>query len=166
MADKDLSAKPLSIYALYKQAQGERKKELRLLMTKFSPQELPFQEIPVFRICKSGTVDRDAFLTTYEETRQGLRPRPRKDNRWSEDVLNPSTYSTSCNLTYESAERVLDVLTRHHPPAVIAKGTASSALGPVQKTVDRTHNPKDENHVDWWLDGCINDPSASFDVVS
>ena len=154
MADTNLSAEPLNVQA--------QEKELKPLMTKFSPHDLPRKELDVYRICKSGKLDREAFLTTYEETRQGLRP---KGRNWSRAVLNPGTYSTSCNKTYDSVERLLGLLTRYHPHPVIAKGVASWQFGPVQETIERTKRTADSDHVDWWLYGCTNDPSETFHVV-
>lgn len=99
----------------------------------------------VYRIIKSGKIDREGFISTYEEVKRGLIPEPKRGL----NLNDPGTYSTSCNMVYEEAEYWLDVFMRHHPKALIAKGITEPSCGPSQLTSER--EARDDTHVDWWI---------------
>lgn len=93
---------------------------------------------------KSGTIDREGFISTYEEIQRGLIP-PKKKLRWN----RPEIYSTSCNMDYSEAQYALDMFMRHHPKAIIAKGQTEGSCGPSQLTSEREE--RTDTHVDWWV---------------
>lgn len=99
----------------------------------------------VYRIIKYGKIDRDAFISTYEEVQRGFRPMPKRGM----DLNNPGTYSTSCNIEYSEAEYMLKVFMRHYPKPFIAKGNTNVECGPCQLTSEREE--RDDTHVDWWI---------------
>lgn len=101
------------------------------------------QSIDVYRICKSGTVDQDSFMTTYEEYAQ-------RDDLDSLDLTDPGSYSVSCYEKRKDARRKLMFFTKRHPKAIAAFGKTQPCCGPCQKTRERKPNRKD-SHIDWWL---------------
>lgn len=98
----------------------------------------------VYRVIKSGIIDRDGFIGTYEEIQRGLIPPKKRMN-----LKNPSLYSTSCNIKYSEAKYALSVFMRHHPRALIARGETEGTCGPSQLTSEREE--RNDTHVDWWV---------------
>lgn len=122
---------------------------------KLLPKDLPDIELsPVYRICTTGKIQKNSFLSTYEEDLMN-------PNRKRHSLNDPGTFGTSVFMTPQTTKNALKCLTRHHPEAYIIIGTASSSLGPVQETYNRTHNKRDKDHVDWWL-YADSDPSHIF----
>ena len=99
---------------------------------------------PVYRIIKYGTINRESFISTYEEMQRGLIPRKKRAN-----PKDPGLYSTSCNMEYSEAQYVLSLLMRHKPAAFIAKGKTEGTCGPCQLTSER--EKRQDTHVDWWI---------------
>ena len=108
--------------------------------TKILPANAGYTRHHVYRVVKSGRIDRQAFESSYEENlRQARfrRPRPlRKDD--------PSTYSTSCCVDYEQAAFLKKVTFRDPPEAIIAEGITEPICGPTLKN-------QASGHVDWWI---------------
>lgn len=123
------------------------------------PKDMPQLTMQVYRVCKWGTIDRNAFLSSYEETIKGLRPKGRS---WQRDLKKPSTYSTSCSSDIESIQGTLKCLQLYNPPAFIMEGEASFELGPLRKTPGP--DGKEKTHIDWWLYKDA-DPSGQFQRV-
>ena len=116
------------------------------------------QILNVYRIMKSGKIERDSFLSTYEEIERGLIP-PKKEINLQE----PDIYSTSCNLEYSDAEYLLSIFMRHHPKPIIAKGQTNPNCGPSQITKERKQ--RDDSHVDWWIYEQSN-PQDYFEMIT
>lgn len=113
--------------------------------TEILPQDARKEDRNVYRIIKSGKIDRNSFISTYEEIKRGLRP-PTKSIKQND----PSLYSTSCNMRYTDAQYALKMFMRHYPTPFIAKGVTDMECGPSQITSDR--EPKEKSsHVDWWI---------------
>jgi len=130
---------------------------------KILPKGAAEQKLEVYRVCKWGRIERQAFLSTYEETELGLRPPKRGDNKAIEKWRNnPGTYSTSCNVEYYEACRVLDLFMRNYPEPIISKGEIQPDLGPSQLTKER--GGEDNSHVDWWIYKDT-EPHMSFEEV-
>lgn len=98
----------------------------------------------VYRIIKSGILNRESFIGTYEEIQRGLIPPKKRMN-----LNDPSLYSTSCNIEYSEAEYALNTFMRHYPHPFIAKGETEGACGPCQLTSERKDTGN--THVDWWI---------------
>ncbi len=130
---------------------------------KYLPHNLPNLKISVFRVCTNGTINKETFLSTFEEICRGLKPAPK---RWKKNAgkFDPGYFSVSCNDTRKAAEDVLKCLVGSHPKAFLIYGTASSELGPLQRTSDREPSRLDKSHFDWWL-YADSDPSADFKRV-
>ena len=71
--------------------------------TEILPKGAKEESRPVYRVMKSGTIDREGFISTYEEIQRGLIP-PKKKLRWN----RPEIYSTSCNMDYSEAQYALE----------------------------------------------------------
>lgn len=112
---------------------------------KILPKGAKKEDKHVYRIIKYGTINRDSFISTYEEIQKGLIPMPKKGL----NLADPGTYSTSCNIEYSEAEYILDVFMRHHPKAFIAEGETKAFCGPCQLTSEREN--REGTHVDWWI---------------
>lgn len=112
----------------------------------FESEILPIKEdesiaIDVYRVIKSGEINRAAFLSTWEETEENLID--------SLDKSDPGTYATSCSSSLGVLKRLTKRIMLHHPSPIIAKGTTEVSCGPSQKSKDRTQ--KNTPHVDWWV---------------
>lgn len=85
--------------------------------TKILPQEAKEQDLQqVYRISKTGTIDENTFISTFEEVQKGIRPHCKTD-----DLNDPSFYSTSCCLSFERASYLLNLIMRHVPSPKILK---------------------------------------------
>lgn len=113
--------------------------------TEILPKEAKKENKSVYRVIKYGTINRDSFISTYEEIQKGLIPRRKNIN-----YNDPGVYSTSCNIARSDAEYALNMFMRHHPKAFIAKGVTEGTCGPCQLTSEREKGRKD-SHVDWWI---------------
>ena len=80
------------------------------------PKEAKKENKPVYRIIKYGTINRESFISTYEEIIRGLIPPKRKMN-WND----PGTYSTSCNIEYSEAEYALNIVHETSSKSVYSK---------------------------------------------
>lgn len=112
------------------------------------PKGLVSQKMDVYRISTSGIINRDTFLSTYEEVTFKGRRAPRG---WEKKLQkkDPGVYSTSCYEDKLDAIHILNCLRIGHPESVLIHGAASSEYGPMQRTSER--KPRDDSHVDWWL---------------
>lgn len=113
-------------------------------VTEILPKEAKKENKFVYRIIKSGTINRESFFSTYEEIKKGLIP-PKKRM----DFNDPGIYSTSCNIDYSEAEYMLKLFMRHYPRPLIAEGVTENTCGPCQLTSERKQD--NTTHVDWWI---------------
>lgn len=112
--------------------------------TEILPKGAKKENKPVYRVIKYGTLNRESFISTYEEIKRGLIPPKKKMN-----LQDPGLYSTSCNMEYSEAEYALNLFMRHHPKAFIVKGETVKSCGPCQLTAEREE--RSDTHVDWWI---------------
>ncbi len=108
----------------------------------------------VFRICKKGKIDAEAFHSTYEEGTHN------KDI----DLNDPSTFSTSCFEKLKDAKRLFKCIKKWNPSPVIAKGHIAYDSGFSLCDKDR-FMPKKGSHVDWWI-FCGEHPENYFEEWS
>lgn len=112
--------------------------------TEILPEGAKEENKSVYRVIKYGTINRESFISTYEEIQRGLIPRKKRMN-----LNDPGIYSTSCNIDYSDAEYALSLFMRHHPRAFISKGETEKTCGPCQLTSER--EKRTDSHVDWWV---------------
>lgn len=114
------------------------------------PPEAKHEDKNVYRVIKNGEINRDSFISTFEEIKRGLRNEPKKGI----NLKDPGTYSTSCFENREDVQYVLDICMKNKkkdkPRAFIAKGVTEKHCGPSQATRERKMDKKD-SHVDWWI---------------
>lgn len=107
------------------------------------PKEAKEENRAVYRVMKYGKIDKDGFISTFEEIKFGLRPQGKLD------LNDPSLYSTSCYENREDLDYVLSILMRKNPSAFIVKGETERSCGPCQLTKERKKCK--DSHVDWWI---------------
>lgn len=112
--------------------------------TDILPEEAKEENKSVYRVIKYGSINRESFISTYEEMQRKLIPRKKRM-----DLNDPGIYSTSCNMKYDEAEYALNIFMRHHPKAFIARGETEGTCGPCQLTSER--EKRSDSHVDWWI---------------
>lgn len=112
--------------------------------TDILPKEARKENKAVYRIIKTGEIDRNSFIGTYEEMIRGMIPYKKRMN-----MNDPGLYSTSCNIEYSEAEYALRMFMRHYPRPIIAKGETEGTCGPCQLTSEREE--RTDTHVDWWI---------------
>lgn len=113
----------------------------------FATSILPDDAMPIahkgYRLCKSGAVTRQDFVSTCEERLVRLfsqrkvqkKPLPR----------DPSCYSTSCYSDLKELQYVKQFVMKKVPPeAVIAEGVTAPECG-LSRQSSRT------SHIDWWI---------------
>lgn len=122
------------------------------------PKEAKEDNKQVYRIIKYGILDRESFISTYEEIQRGLRPPAKRIN-----LNDPGIYSTSCNIAYSEAEYALKLFMRHYPEPFIVKGRTEGSCGPCQLTSEREE--RKDTHVDWWIYE-ESDPQTYFSEVT
>ena len=108
------------------------------------PEGAKTESKPVYRVIKYGSINRESFISTYEEIQRGLIPPKKRMN-----LNDPGLYSTSCNIEYSEAEYALNIFMRHQPKVFIAKGETEGECGPCQLTAER--ETRTDTHVDWWI---------------
>lgn len=115
--------------------------------TEILPKEAKQENRPVYRIIKSGKIDRDSFISSFEEMKRGLIPLKKNLN-----PSDPGIYSTSCFMEFSEAEYVLKLFMRRYPRPFIAKGETERSCGPSQLSAERERRNKgSKSHVDWWI---------------
>lgn len=122
------------------------------------PKDAEYTEKEVYRVCRSGKIDHDAFLSTYEDV--VIKKLYQINNI---DFNDPGTYSTSTFENIKNARNILKCICKYSPPALLAFGTIKAEYGPCQLTKLREPKRKD-SHVDWWIFDEV-DPSSEFREV-
>lgn len=107
------------------------------------PAEAKPEAIKVYRICKTGKVEPESFLTTYVEYE-------RKNSLGALNLLDVASYSLSCWEKAKDARRYLIFFTKKAPKAIASAGITAESCGIVQRTRER-QNKNAKSHVDWWL---------------
>ena len=99
------------------------------------------ESITVYRACKNGRCDADAFIPTFEEN--GYQPDPNLAEN------DPGQYSLSTYEKPKDVKRFAGVMYDVKEPCCIAVGKTNPIHGLVQRTKERTGGKT--SHVDWWL---------------
>ena len=105
------------------------------------------EEIEVYRICRWGKIDKQAFLSTYEEYKQGL-----INLRDGIDENNVGSFSTSTFEKTNDTRRYYKYASNscRYPKAIIVKLKTLKHLGLLQRTKEREKTSY-KSHIDWWL---------------
>lgn len=115
--------------------------------TEILPKEAKQENRTVYRVIKFGKLDRESFISSFEEMERGFIP-----HRKNLNLDDPGIYSTSCFMEYSEAQYILRLMMRHHPRPFIAKGETEGTCGPSQLTIEREKKHRGpQSHVDWWI---------------
>ena len=107
-----------------------------------------------YRVSRSGKIDRDAFLSSYEERiirDQNIHDRDveKMDQITQKDI---GLYSTSGFESRSRANNVLNLLRRHSDGPVLIVGETEPICGLSMKTKDSKSGRKSKrSHIDWWI---------------
>ena len=106
------------------------------------PEGAKDQEINVLRACRTGEVDAESFVPSFEEN----------DYQYVDDCdkTDPGLYSLSTYEKPRDIKRFATMTSSFNVPFKIAEGITSPDCGPSQRTKDRKPKSKG-SHVDWWL---------------
>ncbi len=96
-----------------------------------------------YRICKTGKVEEDSFLTTYAEYQ-------RQNNLDALDLSDVGSFGISCWEKKRDAKRSLTFFTKKHPIAIASKGITNVDSGVIQRTKER-NGKNAKSHIDWWI---------------
>jgi hypothetical protein len=116
------------------------------------------QELEVYRACATGKVDRESFLTTYEENGGHISA--------NGDIQDPQEYSLSTYTKFKDVKRFMTIDSRYGIPFVIAKGKTNPIHGICLETKEWKRNLDIKykgSHVDWWL-YMESEPYKEFEV--
>ncbi|MCA5578517.1 hypothetical protein [Enterocloster clostridioformis] len=118
----------------------------------------------VYRISKSGIIDRFTFLNSYEESLHEKR-------KFRHSLSDIKSFGTSCSLTDDSPRNFLGFLKskylKKYPCPCVIVGHSIGGLS--QRTKDREPDYADENHIDWWIyneEGIIETIIKDFHIVN
>ncbi len=109
----------------------------------------------VFRICRTGIVNRDAFDSTYQDSFK-------KEYSSSSGVVNRDVfqrkkidigdYSTSCSLSLKPLKRIIKAMYNTTPQQIIAKGITEPCCGLSMETkLSLSKRKCNDSHIDWWI---------------
>ncbi|WP_394884768.1 hypothetical protein [Clostridium butyricum] len=124
------------------------------------PEGAKAENIEVYRLCLSGSLDREAFYGSYE---CAIIKKLSVSKEITEDSKDPGHYSTSCFEKARDIRNMKKCFTKHAPEVIVAKGITESSCGVCQRTKERTG--KNNSHIDWWVYEESN-PQNHFKVVS
>ncbi|MEG1878039.1 MAG: hypothetical protein RR211_00245 [Pseudoflavonifractor sp.] len=107
------------------------------------PKEASQQSITVYRACKTGKVEQNSFIPSYEEDGCMISDEHRKD---------PSYYSLSTYEKPRDVRRFVVIDSKYQPPYALSKGVTDPSCGPSAETRKWKNGcNKKSSHVDWWL---------------
>ena len=99
------------------------------------PKDVEYKAYPVYRVLKKGVLNREAFVSSFEEFPKRFRQSRKADS-----------YSTSCFQDYKEICDILQFTFRDmYPKAILAIGKTEPVCGPCKK------NEFGSSHVDWWI---------------
>ena len=123
--------------------------EIQEQIKKYGAKEEIFE--PVYRVSKRGTLDKETFISTYEEIISGQLPDD--DEKYPKDKIG--TYSTSVYKSIDPCRKFMKCLKKSvrlrnkYPFPVILKG--KTLCGLTQLTCERELDYLDPYHIDWWI---------------
>lgn len=99
--------------------------------------------IEVYRACRTNKLDRDSFLSTYEE--HGCKFLDEEEKK------DPGTFSMSVYEKPKDVKRFAITNSEIRKPYKIARGNTYPQYGKVLRTKDYKAGYRRSSHVDWWL---------------
>ncbi len=109
-------------------------------------------EFTYFRICRSGLIDRDAFLSTIEENLKSDSGVPNRDlHNASSGRVDIGVYSTSGYEKKKDAERLLRCMRKRFDGPVLIVGKTMPSCGLSMRTRESKTRRARGSHIDWWI---------------
>lgn len=120
----------------------------------------------VYRIAEKGKLNRDAFLSSFQERRVKSSLNNSYNNRDAflaeQEVIDIGDYSTSCFQKRKNAKKVLKLKARYEDGPKILIGTILPDSGLSMLTAEsKSHRMAKDSHIDWWIYQGV-DPSQDF----
>lgn len=120
----------------------------------------------VYRIAEKGKLNRDAFLSSFQEKRIKNSCENSYNNRDAflaeKEVVDIGDYSTSCFQKRRNAKKILKLKARHVDGPKILIGTILPETGLSMLTAEsRSNRMAMDSHIDWWIYQGV-DPSPYF----
>ena len=118
--------------------------------------------INVFRVCRTGKVNRDAFLSTFQDAQKKASNNTNENttivNRdvaiFDTSKIDIGDFSTSCFDDLMPVRRIINNMQKSTPQQIIAKGITSPDCGLSMKTLNsksKRSKRRNDPHVDWWI---------------
>lgn len=102
------------------------------------------QEITVYRACRTGKIEKDSFLNTYEENGNQILNHPGLEEN------DPQHFSMSTYAKVKELKRFCSTnQKKYQPPYLLAKGITKGICG--VSCFTNEWKKKKGSHVDWWL---------------
>ncbi len=109
--------------------------------------------IDVYRVCRNGKINRDAFLSTIQENKTTSNSKTvNRDIAIENNIIDIGKYSTSCFEDLKQIQRVMGGMQRSTPEQIVVKGKTEPSCGLSMRTENsKTHRKARPSHVDWWI---------------
>ena len=123
----------------------------------------------VYRISKTGEINRDAFLSTFQEKMREESETQNRDEQMAteeQEEIDIGRFSTSCFQIKRKAINILKLKAKHGNFPCLLKGTIFPDSGLSMLTASSNSGRRaTKSHIDWWIyEG--KDPSNCFDIDS
>lgn len=102
------------------------------------------KEFNVYRICKKGIIDENAFVPSNEEFSN-----MEIDTNDIDKTIN--SYSVSTFEKFNDIKRTLKLMQRKNPKAKVAYGTTVRSCGLSAHTKNYMKKKNAKSHIDWWV---------------
>ena len=115
------------------------------------PDGAKLEKIKVYRLCKWGIIDRQAFYSNYEEVLYlKMHIKYSEEQNWKDNI---DMHSVSTSESLKEIKRLKALKSRRtYPNSIIAEGFTNPECGLCQRTSERREPDKGNNsHVDWWV---------------
>lgn len=104
------------------------------------------QELSVYRACRTGKIEKESFLNTYEQNGFCV--------EIGKSIDDPSQYSLSSYTKYKDVKRFMTMDSEYGIPFLIAQGITNPIHGICLETKEWKKQlgiKYKGSHVDWWL---------------
>lgn len=116
----------------------------------------------VYRVARSGIINRDAFLSSFQEHKFGIVQHRDIALMLQQGQCNIGAYSTSCFEDKNQANKVLQMIKKYSDGPILLKGKIVPDSGLSMRTADSKSKRKaGSSHIDWWIYSDF-DPSGDF----
>ena len=116
----------------------------------------------VYRVARNGIINRDAFLSSFQEYKFDIVPNRDIALMLQEGRCDIGAYSTCCFEDKNQANKVLEMIKKHSDGPIMLKGSIVPDSGLSMRTADsKSKRNAKKSHIDWWIYSDF-DPSGNF----